>query len=69
MPCEDTTEKCGVGGPVDLRVVRVSQGLHKAIPITLIGGDVMATSGYNRLIIAFYLFVSLRVICSRCHVF
>lgn len=69
MPCEDETERCGVGGHTDLRIVRLSQWFYKETPITLVSGDVMEKAGYDRLIIVFYLSVSLWVVCSRFHVF
>lgn len=46
-------ETCG------LVCVRTCQGLHKEISIMLLNGDVIAKAGYNRLIISFYLSVSL----------
>lgn len=42
MPCEDKSERFGVGGPANLRVARVGQGLHDEIPAALMGGDMMA---------------------------
>lgn len=36
------TGKYGVGGPVDLCIVRVAQGLQTEIRIALIGFDVIA---------------------------
>lgn len=42
MSFEDKIERCGVGGPLGLCVVRVSPGLHKEILIALMGGEIMA---------------------------
>lgn len=61
MPCKDLTEKCGVTELVDFRAVIVRLGLHKQISIALMGGNVMAWTPF----IAFYLSVSLFVVCSR----
>lgn len=69
MPFEEQTERCGAGGPADLRLVRVSQRLRKEISIAFISGDVMTEVGYYCLFIAFCLSVSPWVVCSRCHVF
>lgn len=68
MPCKDNTRTCGVAGAVNLRVVRVSQGLCEEIPITLIGGDVMTKAGHDQLIKGIYLSASLWVESIRCPV-
>lgn len=51
---------------MDLRVVHVSQRLHKDIPIPTMGGNVMAKAGSDRMFVAFHLSVSLWVVFSRC---
>lgn len=65
MLCDDKTDKCDGDGPVDLRVGRVSQALHKEVSIVSMGGNVMAKVDYDRLIVAFYLFISPNVVRSR----
>lgn len=59
----------GVGGAVDLCVLRVCQGLHKKNLITVMCGDAMAKTSYDHLIVAFYLPVSLWMVYSRFRVF
>lgn len=59
MPCKDKIERYGVSGPVDLRVVRVSQRFHTKVPIGLMGGDIMSSGDYDRPNVASYLYVSL----------
>lgn len=66
---DDKAERCGFGGPKDLRVVRVIPGLLQETSSTLMGGDVLAKAGYNHIIIAFYLFISLWMVNSSCLVF